>query len=76
MGYFKNEIIANQVEEADRMPAPRPATSHVAFPTRRLTRQAERGRQYVTVSKGRYQVTVAWLVVVSLGLGIAVGVAL
>lgn len=76
MGYFKNELIANQVEEADRMPAPRPASTHVAFPTRRLTRQAERGRRYVTLSRGQYQVLVAWITVIALALGILVGVAL
>jgi len=27
MGYFKNEIIANQVELGDRIPDPKPATS-------------------------------------------------
>lgn len=31
MGAFKNQLIAEQVEEADRVPAPKPATSHVAF---------------------------------------------
>lgn len=41
MGAFKNQIIASQVEVGDRVPAPRPATSHVAFPERRLRRQAE-----------------------------------
>lgn len=76
MGYFKNEIIANQVEEADRIPAPRPATSHVAFPSRRLTRQAQRGRRYVTLSRGQYQVAMAWVTVAALAVGIAVGVAL
>lgn len=76
MGYHKNLIIAGQVEEADRIPAPRPASSHVAFPTRRLTRQALRGRRYVTLSRGQYQVTMAWLTLIALGLGIAVGVAL
>ena len=42
MGYHKNQLIAEQVEEADRIPAPKPATSHVAFPTRRSRKQASR----------------------------------
>lgn len=42
MGAFKNQIIAGQVEVGDRIPAPRPATSHVAFPERRMRRQVER----------------------------------
>ena len=43
MGGFKNQIIASQVEVGDRVPAPRPASSHVAFPERRLRRQVETG---------------------------------
>jgi len=42
MGYFKNQLIAQQVEEADRIPAPKPASEHVAFPTRRSRTQARR----------------------------------
>jgi hypothetical protein len=57
MGYYKNLEVAGQVEEADRVPPPKPASSHVAytaqpvavsstyltyFPTRRLTRQIEK----------------------------------
>lgn len=42
MGYFKNQLIAEQVEVGDRVPAPRPATSHVAFPTRRQRIEAQR----------------------------------
>ena len=42
MGYYKNQLIASQVEVGDRIPAPKPATSHVAFPTRRSRVEAER----------------------------------
>jgi len=76
VGYFKNQIIADQVEQADRVPAPRSSSTHVAFPTRRLTRQAERSRRYVTLSRGQYQVMMAWVTVIALGVGILVGVAL
>lgn len=31
MGYFKNQLIANQVELGDRVPAPKPATDHIAL---------------------------------------------
>jgi hypothetical protein len=31
MGYFKNQLIADQVELGDRLPAPKPATDHVAL---------------------------------------------
>ncbi|AUV61439.1 hypothetical protein phiPsal1_029 [Pontimonas phage phiPsal1] len=30
MGYFKNQLIANQVELGDRVPVPKPATDHIA----------------------------------------------
>jgi len=76
MGYFKNKIIAGQVEVGDRVPQPRPATSHVAFPSRRLQRQAEKGRRYVTQSRGQYQVAMAWVTVAALAVGILVGVSL
>lgn len=39
MGYFKNKLIEQQVELGDRIPAPRPATSHLAYPSRRDVRQ-------------------------------------
>jgi hypothetical protein len=46
MGYFKNRIIANQVELGDRIPAPRSAKSHVAYQhgitSRRWLRAIER----------------------------------
>lgn len=76
MGGFKNEIIAGQVEVGDRVPQPRPASSHVAFPSRRLQRQVEKGRRYVTLSRGQYQVAMAWVTVVALAVGILVGVSL
>lgn len=41
MGYFKNQLIAEQVELGDRLPAPKPARSHVAWDTRRNALQAE-----------------------------------
>ena len=33
MGYYKNQQIGQQVEVADRVPAPKPVTHHVAWPT-------------------------------------------
>lgn len=37
MGYFKNQLIADQVELGDREPEPLPATRHVAYPTPETT---------------------------------------
>lgn len=31
MGYFKNQLIADQVELGDRIPTPKPATEHTAL---------------------------------------------
>ena len=43
MGYHKQEEIAGQVEEADRVPRPRSAVEHaVFFPERRMRRHAEK----------------------------------
>lgn len=69
MGAFKNQIIASQVEVGDRVPAPRPATSHVAFPERRLRRQVETGFAR-SLMKAEQQKTIAfvWGFVVGAGL--------
>lgn len=32
MGYFKNQLIADQVELGDRVPPPIPARRHLAYP--------------------------------------------
>lgn len=56
MGYFKNQLIANQVELGDRIPEPKPATTHVAL-SRRQTVDARRAaaarmREYERVTRG------------------------
>lgn len=56
MGYFKNQLIANQVELGDRIPEPKPATTHVAL-NRRQTVDARRAaaarmREYERVTRG------------------------
>jgi hypothetical protein len=43
MGYYKQKQIGGQVEVADRVPAPRPASSHVSLVvTRREMRKPSR----------------------------------
>ena len=67
MGYYKNQLIASQVEEADRKPIS--ATSHVAFPTRKLERLSRQTRR-------SFDVTWAWCVVIAgvmFVLGVVVG---
>ena len=39
MGYFKNELISEQVELGDRLPAPKPASDHVAEQSWQRSRQ-------------------------------------
>lgn len=56
MGYHKNQLIAEQVELGDRVPAPRSAESHVSL-TRRQTVDArriaaERMREYRRAERG------------------------
>ena len=68
MGYYKNQLIASQVEEADRKPIS--ATSHVAFPTRkleRLSRQTDRSLNKATVVSG---VVAGVMFVMGLGVGL------
>lgn len=64
MGYYKNQLIASQVEEADRKPIS--ATSHVAFPTRKLERLSRQTRR-------SFDVAWAWSVVTA-GVMFVVGV--
>lgn len=74
MGYYKNQQIEQQVEVADRVPAPKPVTHHVAYPTRRLARQIERATAR-RVMKRRCVVTLSilgGLALVALGIGVGV----
>jgi len=78
MGYFKNQLIANQVELGDRIPEPKPATTHVAL-SRRQTVDARRAaaarmREYERVTRGL--VMSGGLIGLILGVlgGIAIGV--
>lgn len=43
MGYYKNLEIENQVEEADRVPAPKPASGHVAIQSSDLVTYEPKG---------------------------------
>lgn len=40
MGYFKNQELEQVIEVGDRIPAPKPAHKHIAYPTRRSIRAA------------------------------------
>ena len=75
MGYFKNQLIAEQVELGDRVPNPKPATDHVAYPTRKTNRhwydisQAQVKNREVAY---RY-VVIGWLLI-GASIGFAAGV--
>ena len=69
MGYFKNQLIADQAEEADRVPAPKPATSHVS-----LTRAQARAIQQATNQQVKKTMREAYLLtLVAFGLGTVFG---
>ena len=55
MGHFKNQLIAEQVELGDRVPAPKPAASHVAWDTRR-NRRAWREARVERRRRARYRI--------------------
>jgi hypothetical protein len=75
MGYHKNQLIAYQVEVGDRVPEPKPATRHVAFPNRRLRRNAERlNRQRMRDLNRQLIVQAAGYTLIGTALGIFVGV--
>lgn len=69
MGAFKNQLIAEQVEEADRVPAPKPATSHVS-----LTRAQARAIQRATDQQMKKTMREAYLLtLVSFAIGAVFG---
>ena len=76
MGYFKNQLIADQVELGDRIPAPKPATDHVAnshgILSRRFIRHLE--REHNREHNARLMVAGAIALAVGIALGFAVGV--
>ena len=41
MGAFKNQLVADQVELGDRLPAPKPANPKVVHPSRKSWRKAQ-----------------------------------
>lgn len=69
MGAFKNQLIAEQVEEADRVPAPKPATSHVS-----LTRAQARAIHRATDQQMKKTMREAYLLtLVSFAIGAVFG---
>lgn len=76
MGYHKQLLIANQVEVGDRVPAPKPATSHVAYHygmlSRRWVRHQEREHRDYHNTRLVVAITVASMTGLMLGLGLGV----
>jgi len=75
VGYFKNQLIAEQVELGDRVPAPKPATDHVAYPTRKTNRHwYDISQAQVKGREGSYrQVVIGWSLI-GASIGLAAGV--
>jgi hypothetical protein len=69
LGYFKNELIAQQVEEADRIPAPIPASRHVS-----LQYKNKRFVGPIVLSKRTYYRHTVIVIVLALALGVLIGV--
>jgi hypothetical protein len=68
MGYYKQQEIAAQTEVADRVPSPRPASSHVSLTVRR--------REMRKPSRDYTNVTIIGGMTVFFGLGVVLGVTL
>lgn len=68
MGAFKNQLIAEQVEEADRIPAPIRAERHVSLQYRNRKIVGP-----VVMSKKRYLTIVISVTAMSLFIGVVLG---
>lgn len=69
LGYFKNQLIAQQVEEADRIPTPIPASRHVSLQYRN-----KRIVGPIVLSKRAYYRHMTIVVALALALGFLIGV--
>jgi hypothetical protein len=75
MGYYKNIEIATQVEEPDRLPAPVPASQHIAYGTRKQFREIYNHHRKVARAKQRKEITeISALLLASAVLGFLLGV--
>lgn len=75
MGYFKNQIIANQVELGDRIPEPKPASSHVAnmgLVSRRMLRDLQ--QEQTDAHRGKLFSGIALALAVGILIGFPLGV--
>jgi hypothetical protein len=68
MGYYKQQAIAAEVEAPDRVPSPRPASSHVSLTVRR--------REMRKPSRDYTNVTIIGGMCLFFGLGVVLGVTL
>ena len=69
MGGFKNQLIAEQIEEADRIPLPIPATRHVSLQYRNKKIVGP-----IVLSKRTYYRHTIIVIVLALSLGVLIGV--
>lgn len=73
MGYYKNQLIAQQVEVGDRLPQPKPAREHIAL---REPSAVSGWRLHLTLPRGEYALHVAVVGVTGLAVGFLLGGAL
>jgi hypothetical protein len=64
MGYYKNLEIALQVEEPDRIPAPRPAFTHPAF--RYYDSRLVRGRIEKNIRRAKREILIQRVALIAL----------
>lgn len=76
MGYHKNQLIADQVELGDRIPAPKPASSHVANVSRKQMTEIRRNVERKSKQQAReYFWTTVSFIAIGVVIGIVIGVA-
>lgn len=76
MGYHKNQLIADQIELGDRIPAPKPASSHVANLSRKQMTEIRRNVQRRSKRQAReFYWTTLSLVIIGALIGFVIGVA-
>lgn len=70
MGYYKNRLIELQVEVGDRVPAPKPASEHVAL---RQPSKISGWRLHTTIPRTEYAWHMAVVAVTGLSVGFLIG---
>lgn len=74
MGYYKNKELEQVIEVGDRVPAPKPAREHIAYPNRKSMREIRhRATQWRVQSRGQLLLDVIAYGVTGLVIGFILG---